>query len=107
MMTALDQNSAAFLLYPFISFRQFSVESFGEAFLICYFLVQLSSSLPGVILTVGIFRKKEYFMGYTSRVGSRDMMKSEICRKQSAFETASFSLFASVTPFVFAEGSKL
>jgi len=47
-------------------------------------------------------------MGYTSSVGIRDIMKIEICRKQSAFVTAKLQLICLfVTPFVFAEGRKL
>lgn len=38
-MTAPDRDTTSFLLYPFISFRQFLVESFGEALLISYFLL--------------------------------------------------------------------
>lgn len=47
-------------------------------------------------------------MDYATKVGSRDMMKREICKKQSAFVTAKFQLIclSGYDTFYFAKGSK-
>lgn len=47
-------------------------------------------------------------MGYATKVESRDMMKREICRKQSAFVTAKFQLIClfGCDTFYFVKGSK-